>query len=136
MGLVDLDGTPLDDDSAAGSGSPGPGPFDNLVYIDFDGERLDEEADEARHCAAVPVLQQHGPVGVGCELPLYASQALVGEEVGYAYLGREAQRPPGQRHVKGFVPVEGNIKTDYLPDLEGSWESDAASAASESAWVR
>ena len=38
--LYNLDGTPLDDDSAAGSGSPGPGPFDNLVYIDFDGERF------------------------------------------------------------------------------------------------
>jgi len=38
--LYNLDGTPLDDDSAAGSGSPGPGPFDNLVYIDFDGSRL------------------------------------------------------------------------------------------------
>ena len=38
--LYNLDGTPLDDDSAAGSGSPGPGPFDNLVYIDFDGDRL------------------------------------------------------------------------------------------------
>lgn len=38
--LYNLDGTPLDDDSAAGSGTPGPGPFDNLVYIDFDGERL------------------------------------------------------------------------------------------------
>ena len=38
--LYNLDGTPLDDDSSAGSGSPGPGPFDNLVYIDFDGARL------------------------------------------------------------------------------------------------
>lgn len=38
--LYNLDGTPLDDDSAAGSGTPGPGPFDNLVYIDFDGARL------------------------------------------------------------------------------------------------
>ena len=35
--LFNLDGSPLDDDSAAGSGTPGPGPFDNLVYIDFDG---------------------------------------------------------------------------------------------------
>ena len=38
--LYNLDGTPLDDDSSAGSGSPGPGPFDNLVYIDFDGRKL------------------------------------------------------------------------------------------------
>ena len=38
--LYNLDGTPLDDDSSAGSGSPGPGPFDNLVYIDFDGDKL------------------------------------------------------------------------------------------------
>ena len=36
--LYNLDGTPLDDDSSAGSGTPGPGPFDNLVYIDFDGK--------------------------------------------------------------------------------------------------
>jgi hypothetical protein len=38
--LYKLDGSPLDDDSSAGSGSPGPGPFENLVYIDFDGARL------------------------------------------------------------------------------------------------
>ena len=38
--LFELDGSPLADDSAAGSGSPGPGPFDNLVYIDFNGEEL------------------------------------------------------------------------------------------------
>lgn len=38
--LYNLDGTPLDDDTASGSGSPGPGPFDNLVYIDFDGATL------------------------------------------------------------------------------------------------
>ncbi len=38
--LYNLDGTLLDDDSAVGSGSPGPGPFENLVYIDFDGRRF------------------------------------------------------------------------------------------------
>ncbi|WP_187276366.1 hypothetical protein [Parahaliea maris] len=38
--LFNLDGSRLDDDSAAGAGTPGPGPFDNLVYIDFDGETL------------------------------------------------------------------------------------------------
>lgn len=38
--LYNLDGTPLDDDSSAGSGSPGAGPFDNLVYIDFDGRQF------------------------------------------------------------------------------------------------
>lgn len=38
--LYNLDGTPLDDDTTAGSGTPGPGPFDNLVYIDFDGVTL------------------------------------------------------------------------------------------------
>ncbi|MEX0827579.1 MAG: hypothetical protein WD005_01370 [Haliea sp.] len=38
--LYNLDGTPLDDDTASGSGTPGPGPFDNLVYIDFDGHTL------------------------------------------------------------------------------------------------
>ena len=38
--LYNLDGTPLDDDSSAGSGTPGPGPFDNLVYVDFDGHIL------------------------------------------------------------------------------------------------
>lgn len=38
--LYNLDGTPLDDDTLAGSGTPGPGPFDNLVYIDFDGKTL------------------------------------------------------------------------------------------------
>lgn len=36
----ELDGSPLDDDTHAGSGTPGSSPFDNLVYIDFDGEHL------------------------------------------------------------------------------------------------
>lgn len=36
--LYNLDGTPLDNDEAAGSGTPGAGPFDNLVYIDFDDD--------------------------------------------------------------------------------------------------
>ncbi len=33
-----LDGSPMSDDAKAGT--PGPSPFDNLVYIDFDGQRL------------------------------------------------------------------------------------------------
>ncbi len=36
--LFDLDGTPLEED--VGSGSPGPSPFENLVYFDFDGSLL------------------------------------------------------------------------------------------------
>ena len=36
--LFELDGQPLGEDTAAGS--PGPSPFENLVYIDFDGQRL------------------------------------------------------------------------------------------------
>ena len=36
--VFELDGRPLADDSAAGS--PGPSPYDNLVYIEFDGARL------------------------------------------------------------------------------------------------
>jgi len=36
--VYELDGLPLADDNAAGS--PGPSPFENLVYIDFDGRRL------------------------------------------------------------------------------------------------
>ncbi len=35
--LFHLDGSPLIDDTQAGSGTPGQSPFDNLVYIDFDG---------------------------------------------------------------------------------------------------
>ncbi|GMG86301.1 hypothetical protein [Biformimicrobium ophioploci] len=38
--LFELDGSPLQDDTRAGSGSPGPSPFDNLVYLDFDGHKL------------------------------------------------------------------------------------------------
>ncbi len=38
--LFELDGRPLDDDTQAGSGTPGMSPFDNLVYIDFDGVKL------------------------------------------------------------------------------------------------
>ncbi|MFT6957775.1 MAG: hypothetical protein ACJAYC_002790 [Halieaceae bacterium] len=36
--LHNLDGTRLDEDPSAGS--PGRGPFENLVYIDFDGHQL------------------------------------------------------------------------------------------------
>ena len=36
--LFSRDGTQLADDSAAGSGTPGKAPFDNLVYLDFDGQ--------------------------------------------------------------------------------------------------
>lgn len=36
--LFELDGRELSEDSLAGS--PGESPFENLVYIDFDGERL------------------------------------------------------------------------------------------------
>lgn len=35
--LFELDGTPLSDDTQAGSGTPGSSPFENLVYLDFDG---------------------------------------------------------------------------------------------------
>ena len=38
--LYDLQGRHLADDTEAGSGTPGESPFDNLVYIDFDGEIL------------------------------------------------------------------------------------------------
>lgn len=38
--LFNLDGTPLDNDTQAGSGTPGESPFDNLVYLDFDGSVL------------------------------------------------------------------------------------------------
>jgi len=36
--IFDLAGQPLDEDSLAGS--PGSAPFDNLVYVDFDGENF------------------------------------------------------------------------------------------------
>ena len=38
--LFQLDGQPMLDDTAAGSGTPGASPFDNLVYLDFDGHQL------------------------------------------------------------------------------------------------
>lgn len=38
--LYELDGRHLADDTQAGSGTPGQSPFDNLAYIDFDGEVL------------------------------------------------------------------------------------------------
>ena len=38
--LFHLTGEPLADDTDAGSGTPGASPFDNLVYVDFDGQRL------------------------------------------------------------------------------------------------
>jgi len=38
--IYHLDGSPLGNDTDAGSGTPGPSPFDNLVYIDFDGHKL------------------------------------------------------------------------------------------------
>jgi hypothetical protein len=38
--LFELDGSPLNDDIQQDSGSPGASPFDNLVYVDFDGHSL------------------------------------------------------------------------------------------------
>jgi hypothetical protein len=38
--LFELDGRPLRDDTEAGSGTPGASPFENIVYIDFDGENF------------------------------------------------------------------------------------------------
>jgi hypothetical protein len=38
--LYHLDGTPLGDDTQAGSGTPGASPFENLVYISFDGAAM------------------------------------------------------------------------------------------------
>lgn len=35
--LYHPDGRPLSDDTEAGSGTPGASPFENLVYVDFDG---------------------------------------------------------------------------------------------------
>jgi hypothetical protein len=34
------DGRPLSDDTNAGSGTPGASPFENLVYVDFDGHNF------------------------------------------------------------------------------------------------
>jgi hypothetical protein len=39
-----------------------------------------------------------------------------GESVGYAYLDREAQRPRRLRHIKGFIPVDSSVKTDFAPE--------------------
>jgi hypothetical protein len=38
--LFNLDGSELRDDTTAGSGTPGSSPFENLVYVDFNGEAL------------------------------------------------------------------------------------------------
>jgi hypothetical protein len=35
-----------------------------------------------------------------------------GGQIGYAYLGGESQLPPGQQHVRGFIPVDIYLKTD------------------------
>lgn len=35
--LYHLDGTPLNSDDDLGAGTPGPSPFDNVAYVDFDG---------------------------------------------------------------------------------------------------
>jgi len=40
IALFELDGTPLSDDTSAGSGTPGASPFENIVYVDFDGQHL------------------------------------------------------------------------------------------------
>lgn len=35
----------------------------------------------------------------------------MGEGKGYAYLNAESQRPPGHRHIKGFIPVDYALRT-------------------------
>ena len=37
----------------------------------------------------------------------------------YAYLDGEAQLPPGHRHVKGYIALDGNFKTDNEADRLG-----------------
>ncbi len=38
--LYELDGSELKNDANAGSGTPGDSPFENIVYLDFDGTNL------------------------------------------------------------------------------------------------
>ena len=40
-----------------------------------------------------------------------------GGQIGYAYLNGESQLPPGQRNVRGFIPVDIYLKTD-VPQLQ------------------
>ncbi len=48
-----------------------------------------------------------------------------GANTGYAYLNGETQLPPGLRHVAGYIPVEGSLKTD----LESERLANCATAA-------
>ena len=46
-----------------------------------------------------------------------------GAWTGYAYLNQETQLPPGHRHVKGFIPIDGLFKTDNETDRLGYCET-------------
>lgn len=42
-----------------------------------------------------------------------------GGQIGFAYLNEESQRPAGQRHVQGFIPVDIYLKTN-VPELKAA----------------
>lgn len=42
-----------------------------------------------------------------------------GGQIGYAYLNQESQLPAGQRHVRGFIPVDIYLKTN-VPELKAA----------------
>lgn len=44
--------------------------------------------------------------------PLFLLGWSRGGQIGYALLSDETQRPPGQRNVRGFIPVDIYLKTD------------------------
>ncbi len=48
-----------------------------------------------------------------------------GSFTGYAYLNQETQLPPGRRQIKGFIPVDSEMKTNW----EELIEEDTAFAA-------
>ena len=96
--------------------------------IERDASDLGVALNTARHIRAL--------TGSGFDRLFLLGWSL-GGEIGYVYLNAESQLPPGQRNVKGYIPVEIYLKTD-VPALkaaacQGQQNFEAAIAAGNDA---
>ena len=76
--------------------------------IELDASDLGVALNTARHIRAL--------TGSGFDTLFLLGWSL-GGDIGYVYLNAETQMPPGQRNVKGYIPVEVYLKTD-VPALK------------------
>ena len=104
--LFELDGSPLNDDIHQGSGSPGASPFDNLVYIDFDGHTLKLTN---VHFRGRPVAAKSFVGQMKDELLVFDALGFDVQRTGYVHLGLQRRNSvlgchDLPTHCKGLDP--------------------------------